>query len=74
MITTEENKLIEDIVSRYDEDTGMLIPMMQDLQAACGWSSARMKENAQSLAVTPSAHCDLPEILHTEDIARVLRV
>jgi len=40
MITTEEDKLIEDIVSRYDEDGGMLIPMMQDLQAACGYLPA----------------------------------
>ena len=40
MITTEEDKLIEDIVSRYDEDGGMLIPMMQDLQTACGYLPA----------------------------------
>jgi NADH-quinone oxidoreductase subunit E len=33
----EENKLIEQIVERYDAEVGMLIPMMQDLQAACGY-------------------------------------
>lgn len=33
----EENKLIEQIVDRYDAEVGMLIPMMQDLQAACGY-------------------------------------
>jgi len=30
-------ELIEQIVKRYDEDTGMLIPMMQDLQSECGY-------------------------------------
>ena len=34
---TEENELIEKIVGRYDGDIGMLIPMMQDLQAECGY-------------------------------------
>ena len=34
---TAEEKLIEDIFSRYDGEEGMLIPMMQDLQAACGY-------------------------------------
>jgi NADH-quinone oxidoreductase subunit E len=29
--------LIEQIVDRYDRDVGMLIPMMQDLQAECGY-------------------------------------
>ena len=37
---TAEDKLIEDIVSRYEGDTGMLIPMMQDLQAECGYLPA----------------------------------
>jgi len=36
----EEEKLIEEIVSRYDGEAGMLIPMMQDLQAACGYLPA----------------------------------
>jgi NADH-quinone oxidoreductase subunit E len=36
----EENKLIERIVDRYDEEVGMLIPMMQDLQAECGYLPA----------------------------------
>ena len=32
-----EEELIERIVGRYDGETGMLIPMMQDLQAECGY-------------------------------------
>jgi len=34
---TQNDKLIEQIVDRYDKDVGMLIPMMQDLQAECGY-------------------------------------
>ncbi len=34
--TTTRDELIEQIVDRYDGETGMLIPMMQDLQAECG--------------------------------------
>lgn len=34
---TKENELIEQIVDRYDADTGMLIPIMQDLQADRGY-------------------------------------
>ena len=37
---TAEEKLIEEIVRRYDCETGMLIPMMQDLQAECGYLPA----------------------------------
>jgi NADH:ubiquinone oxidoreductase subunit E len=33
----DENKLIEQIVDRYDREVGMLIPMMQDLQDECGY-------------------------------------
>ena len=33
----EENKLIEQIVDLYDGEVGMLIPMMQDIQAECGY-------------------------------------
>lgn len=33
----KENKLIEQIVDRYDRDCGMLIPMMQDIQTECGY-------------------------------------
>lgn len=33
----EEETLIEEIVKRYDVDEGMLIPMMQDLQASQGY-------------------------------------
>ena len=34
---SKESELIEQIVDRYDADTGMLIPMMQDLQVECGY-------------------------------------
>ena len=33
----QDSSLIEQIVERYDRDVGMLIPMMQDLQAQCGY-------------------------------------
>ncbi|MHC4482250.1 MAG: NADH-quinone oxidoreductase subunit NuoE family protein [Planctomycetota bacterium] len=33
----EENKLIDQIVERYEGEVGMLIPMMQDLQAEYGY-------------------------------------
>lgn len=36
----EETGIVEQIVDRYDSDEGMLIPMMQDLQAACGYLPA----------------------------------
>ena len=32
-----EEQIIADIVDRYEGDEGMLIPMMQDLQADCGY-------------------------------------
>jgi NADH-quinone oxidoreductase subunit E len=35
-----ENTLIQDIVNRYENDTGMLIPMLQDLQAEHGYLPA----------------------------------
>jgi NADH-quinone oxidoreductase subunit E len=34
---TKESELVEQIVDRYDADTGMLIPILQDLQADCGY-------------------------------------
>lgn len=36
----QDNKIIEQIVEHYDADVGMLIPMMQDLQAECGYLKA----------------------------------
>ena len=36
----EDNKLLEQIVDRYDGEVGMLIPMMQDLQAEYGYLPA----------------------------------
>ena len=32
-----EEQIVADIVDRYEGDEGMLIPMMQDLQADCGY-------------------------------------
>lgn len=32
-----QEELIDKIITRYEEDVGMLIPMMQDLQAECGY-------------------------------------
>ena len=43
----QDNKLIKQIVDRYAGDVGMLIPMMQDLQAEYGYLP---QENLQSLA------------------------
>jgi len=34
---TEEETFIDSIVQRYGGEVGMLIPMMQDLQAECGY-------------------------------------
>lgn len=48
-----EEKLIDEIVVRYDSDPGMLIPMMQDLQSNCGYLSA---ENLRRL----SSRLDIP--------------
>ncbi|MFQ6034336.1 MAG: NAD(P)H-dependent oxidoreductase subunit E [Sedimentisphaerales bacterium] len=33
----DEHKLIKQIIDRYDGEVGMLIPIMQDLQAECGY-------------------------------------
>lgn len=38
--TAAPEDLIEQIVGRYDAEVGMLIPMMQDLQAECGYVPA----------------------------------
>ena len=37
---TQDSKIIEQIVDRYEADVGMLIPMMQDLQSECGYLQA----------------------------------
>lgn len=34
------DELIDNLVARYENDVGMLIPMMQDLQAECGYLPA----------------------------------
>ncbi|MHC4618900.1 MAG: NADH-quinone oxidoreductase subunit NuoE family protein [Planctomycetota bacterium] len=37
---TPKNKLVEQIINGYDGQVGMLIPMMQDIQAECGYLPA----------------------------------
>ena len=37
---TEEEQLIAEVAARYDDEIGMLIPMMQDLQTQCGYLPA----------------------------------
>jgi len=37
---TAEDRQIDQVVARYGGEVGMLIPMMQDLQAECGYLSA----------------------------------
>jgi len=37
MAKEKENEPVQQIIDRYDADTGMLIPMMQDLQAEFGY-------------------------------------
>lgn len=52
MTAVEENKLIHNIVARYESDDGMLIPMMQDLQAECGYlPTVQLRRLAQELDV-----------------------
>ena len=47
-----ENQLVLQIIGRYDDDPGMLIPMMQDLQAEYGYLPAeQLKALAGELAV-----------------------
>ena len=49
---TEEDRLIERIVARYDGEAGMLISMMQDLQAECGYLPAdQLRRLAKALDV-----------------------
>jgi NADH:ubiquinone oxidoreductase subunit E len=46
-------KLIEEIIQRYDGDSGMLIPMMQDLQAKHGYLPAEELRVLSKLLVIP---------------------
>lgn len=50
--TPSEPVKIDEIIRRYEGERGMLIPMMQDVQAACGYlPREKLKELAQSLGV-----------------------
>jgi len=47
-----DETLVEEIVRRYDGEIGMLIPMMQDLQTACGYLAVdQLKRLAEKLEV-----------------------
>ncbi len=51
----EENEFIVQVVDRYDGDDGMLIPMMQDVQAEFGYlSSEQLRGLAEQLNVPMS--------------------
>jgi NADH-quinone oxidoreductase subunit E len=55
---TEDDKLVEEIVSRYDGDIGMLIPIMQDLQAEYGYLPAeQLRRLARQLDVPLTRIC-----------------
>ena len=49
----EETKLIQEIVARYDGDVGMLIPIMQDLQAEYGYLPAEQLRRLSKLLEVP---------------------
>jgi len=47
-----ESIQIDEIIQRYQGDRGMLIPMMQDVQAACGYlPQEKLKELSRNLGV-----------------------
>ncbi|MFO7899594.1 MAG: NAD(P)H-dependent oxidoreductase subunit E [Planctomycetota bacterium] len=51
----EPDELVEAIIGRYGADTGMLVPMMQDLQAECGYLPAdRLRRMARRLGLPVS--------------------
>jgi len=52
---SQDSSSIEQIIDRYDSDVGMLIPMMQDLQAECGYLPAdSLRDLAQRLGIPVS--------------------
>jgi NADH-quinone oxidoreductase subunit E len=54
MAETSESTVAE-IVQRYSGDTGMLIPMMQDIQAECGYLPQTELKELSSRLVVPLA-------------------
>lgn len=51
-MTEKTSGEVAEIVERYDSDPGMLIPIMQDVQAACGYlPQVQMKEVSSRLKV-----------------------
>ncbi len=51
-----ENTLIQNIVSHYEHDAGMLIPMLQDLQAECGYLPAEQLRGLSACLDIPLTH------------------
>ncbi len=49
----DEARLIKEIANRYDKDVGMLIPIMQDLQAECGYLPAEQLRRLSKLLDVP---------------------
>jgi len=49
----KETKFIKEIIDRYDNDAGMLIPMMQDLQAEYGYLPAEQLRRLSKLLNLP---------------------
>ncbi len=50
--TQAETVQLDEIIRRYDGDCGMLIPMMQDVQTACGYlPQEKLKELSANLGV-----------------------
>ena len=48
-----QNGLVGEIIQRYEGDNGMLIPMLQDLQAECGYLPADGLKNLASRLEIP---------------------
>ncbi|HUU60506.1 MAG TPA: NAD(P)H-dependent oxidoreductase subunit E [Phycisphaerae bacterium] len=67
---TAEEKLIEEIVGRYDGEVGMLISMMQDLQAECGYLPAeQLRRLAKRVGVPLTRVCAVATFYSTFRLA-----
>ena len=49
----EEDKLVNAVIGRYKGDAGMLIPMLQDLQAECGYLPAEQLRRLSGRLAVP---------------------
>jgi len=67
---TAEEELIEELVDRYDGEVGMLIPMMQDLQAECGYLPAeQLRRLAKRVGVPLTRVCAMATFYSTFRLA-----